>query len=159
MDDIAPASLDDVPPGDRALGPTPAVTDGPCALVDDVGRFVDDRDCVVYRTSQDAVAGLRALAEAGTALDQLWLDHDLGGGDTIRPVLALLEELALGGRPLRIGKAFVITSNPTGGHLIGGVLRRLGYHWERLCSLRGILTAYPATQSSVDTVRRQHPDR
>ena len=127
------------------------MTDALCVLVDDVRRFVDDRDCLVYRTSHDAVAGLRALAEAHAAIDQLWLDHDLGGEDIIRPVLALLEELALGGRPLRIGKAFVITSNPTGGHVIGGVLRRLGYHWEQLYSLRGILTAYPARQSSADT--------
>ena len=103
-----------------------------CVLVDDVRRFLDDRDCVVYRTSRDAVCGLTALAEADTVIDQLWLDHDLGADDTIRPALALLEELAYQGRPLRVGKAFVITSNPTGGHVIGGLLRRLGYHCDPL---------------------------
>jgi hypothetical protein len=50
-------------------------------LVDDVRRFVDERPCVVYRNSADAICGLREMAQAGTVVDELWLDHDLGGRD------------------------------------------------------------------------------
>jgi hypothetical protein len=32
-----------------------------------------------------------------TFVDELWLDHDLGGHDTIRPVTSCLEELAYSG--------------------------------------------------------------
>ena len=111
-------------------------------LVDDVRRFVDDRECIVYRTSADALAGLRALA-ANTVVDELWLDHDLGGNDTVRPVLALLDELDHAGPRLAVTRAYIITSNPSGGNVIRLALTRLGYDFERLYSLRGILTAYP----------------
>lgn len=113
-------------------------------LIDDVRRFVDDRPCVVYRNSADAICGLREMAQAGTVVNELWLDHDLGGQDTIRPVLSLLDELDHFGHRLNVGKAIIITSNPAGGNVIRLALTRLGYEFERLYTLRGVLTAHRA---------------
>ena len=112
-------------------------------LIDDVRRFIDDRPCTVYRNSADAVIGLVQVAEAGTVVDELWLDHDLGGDDTIRPVLRFLEELDHDGQRLPVGRAYIISSNPAGGHVIRLALRRLGYDFERLFTLRGVMTARP----------------
>lgn len=115
-------------------------------LVDDVRWFVDDRACVIYRTSADAVAGLRQAAYDGFALDELWLDHDLGGEDTIAPVLRLLDELDATGRRLAVGRCLIITSSAAGAHLIRRTLDRLGYPYERLYSLRGVLSRYHPSQ-------------
>lgn len=83
---------------------TPAVV-----LIDDVRHFVDGRPCLRLRTTAEAVQALQGFAEQGTAIDELWLDFDMGAGTTIRPVLSLLEDLAAEGRPLAVHKA---TSSP-----------------------------------------------
>jgi hypothetical protein len=110
-------------------------------LVDDVRRFDDDRPCITYRNIADALIGLREMAQAGTVVDELWLDHDLGGADTIRPVLSLLGELDHFGHRLNVGKAFIITSNPSGANGMRLALTQLCYDFERLYTLRGVLTA------------------
>lgn len=84
-------------------------------------------------------------------VDELWLDHDLGGDDTIRPVLRLLEELAAKGRPVQVTKTFIITSKSSGGHAIRQVLVRLGLAYDRLYSLRGVLTARAWTPAAEAT--------
>jgi hypothetical protein len=117
-------------------------------LVDDVRRFVDDRPCVTYRTSSDALVGLREMANAGTVVDELWLDHDLGGADTIRPILTLLDELDHYGPRLIVGRTYIITSNPSGANGMRLALTRLGYNFERLYTLRGLLTAQPQQGAS-----------
>jgi len=119
-------------------------------LVDDVRSFLDAQPCVVHRNSADAVIGLRGLAGAG---DELWLDHDLGGEDTVRPVLALLDELDHAGRRLAVTRAVIITSNPVGGNVTRLALTRLGYDHERLYSLRGVLTANGTTRSTSPSAR------
>ncbi|GLY26513.1 hypothetical protein Misp04_62440 [Micromonospora sp. NBRC 101691] len=54
-------------------------------LVDDLRSFVDGRAAQVARTS---AAGVEVLERhRGRRLDELWLDHDLGGDDTIWPVV------------------------------------------------------------------------
>jgi hypothetical protein len=60
-------------------------------------------------------------------IDELWLDHDLGGDDTIMPVVALLEEAAFDGRPFQIGMIFVHSANPSGAETIVRVLKRWDY--------------------------------
>ena len=64
-------------------------------LIDDLRDFRDGREAIVLRTSTD---GLSYLNGFQGHLDELWLDHDLGGDDTIRPVTLHLEELAFHGR-------------------------------------------------------------
>lgn len=66
-------------------------------LIDDVRPFRDDRPYCVARSSATGVALLSELRE--TLLDDLWLDHDRGGNDTIWPVIRLLEEAQLAREP------------------------------------------------------------
>ncbi|MDM4721544.1 hypothetical protein QTQ03_18825 [Micromonospora sp. WMMA1363] len=61
------------------------------------------------------------------ALDELWLDHDLGGDDTIWPVVEILEQAAFEKRPFDIGVVNVHSSNPGGAAKIAQVLRHWGY--------------------------------
>lgn len=95
-------------------------------LVDDVRSFVDGRKAEVARTS---AAGVLLLDQyRGRRLDELWLDHDLGGDDTIWPVVELLERAAFEGRPLDVGVVYVHSANPVGVTQIVQVLRNWGYH-------------------------------
>ena len=57
----------------------------------DPGRLhIDAHDLLVHaRTSRE---GLRRLRER--AWDELWLDHDLAGTDTVRPVVVELQALS-----------------------------------------------------------------
>lgn len=56
------------------------------------------------RTSQEAIT----LLTEDHSWDELWLDHDLGGRDTIDPVVDHLIE----NPPLRIGEIYVHSMNP-----------------------------------------------
>ncbi|MEU8022620.1 cyclic-phosphate processing receiver domain-containing protein [Micromonospora haikouensis] len=95
-------------------------------LIDDLRSFVDGRKAEVARTS---AAGVQLLDQyRGRRLDELWLDHDLGGDDTIWPVVELLERAAFEGRPLDIGVVHVHSANPVGVTKIAQVLRHWGYH-------------------------------
>jgi len=47
-------------------------------------------------------------------IDELWLDHDLGGDDTIRPFVLMIEEMFHEGHLPPIGKIMIHTSNPAG---------------------------------------------
>ena len=100
-------------------------------LIDDRRRFDDDRACVIYRGSAAAVAGLRAMAEAGVRVDELWLDYDLGGGDTIAPVLAMLADLADAHRRLEIRATTVLAASASGAQEIVSAMTRLGYPHPR----------------------------
>jgi len=94
-------------------------------LVDDVRDFRDGRPARVARSSQDA---LRLLKELGdTRIDHLWLDHDLVGDDTIRPVVEHLVQRVRAGSPLDVGQIHIHSSNVGGGHWMGAQLREAGY--------------------------------
>ncbi|MEH0825189.1 MULTISPECIES: cyclic-phosphate processing receiver domain-containing protein [unclassified Micromonospora] len=95
-------------------------------LVDDLRSFVDGRVAQVARTS---AAGIEALERhRGQWLDELWLDHDLGGDDTIWPVVEVLEQAAFEEHPFDIGVVYVHSANPAGAAKIAQVLRRWGYN-------------------------------
>ncbi|QKW15091.1 cyclic-phosphate processing receiver domain-containing protein [Verrucosispora sp. NA02020] len=94
-------------------------------LVDDLRSFVDGRDAEVARTS---AAGVELLGRYRDGrVDELWLDHDLGGDDTIWPVVEILERAAFEKRPLDIGVVYVHSANPAGVAKMAQVLRRWGY--------------------------------
>ena len=83
----------------------------------------------IARTSQE---GVRLLEEhRGRRIDELWLDHDLGGGDSIMPVVALLEQAAFEGRPFTIGMIYVHSANPSGAETMVRVLKRWNYQVRR----------------------------
>jgi hypothetical protein len=113
---------------------------GLIVLIDDVRYFADDRPCLTFRSSGEAVTGLSDLAEGGVEITEMWLDYDLGGGDDVQPVPHLLDLLDQSGRRLKINKTYVITSSSMGAHQIRRTLDRLGYRQKRLYSLRGKLT-------------------
>jgi hypothetical protein len=101
-------------------GPSPVIV-----LVDDLRSFVDGRPAEVARTS---VAGVELLARLhGHRLDELWLDHDLGGDDTIWPVVEVLERAAFEDRPFDIGAVVIHSANPSGAAKMAQALRRWNY--------------------------------
>ncbi|MFI1104589.1 cyclic-phosphate processing receiver domain-containing protein [Streptomyces melanogenes] len=63
------------------------------------------------RIARSSGEGVKLLQEHRDSLiDELWLDHDLGGDDSILPVMTLLEEAAFNGRPFRIGTGSEVRS-------------------------------------------------
>ena len=83
----------------------------PRVVVDDLRDHPDG--AMYFRTSASAITWLQD--NPTVVIDELWLDHDLGGlDDTIRPVVLYLEELCFNGTPIEIGCIYVHTANPTG---------------------------------------------
>lgn len=95
-------------------------------VVDDERTF--PFDATYIRNSATAKSWL--LAETGH-VDELWLDHDLGGSDTTIPVVNLLCDMAFHDTPLDVGVILVHTQNPVGGDTIVRVLSRYGYNVKR----------------------------
>jgi hypothetical protein len=94
-------------------------------LVDDLRSFVDGRPASAARTS---AAGVELLSRHhADRIGELWLDHDLGGDDTIWPVVEVLERAAFDGRPFDIGVIYVHSANPAGAEKIAQALRRWKY--------------------------------
>ncbi|MBC9715665.1 hypothetical protein H9Y04_24270 [Streptomyces sp. TRM66268-LWL] len=81
------------------------------------------------RTSREGVELL--LEHRDSYVDELWLDHDLGGEDSIMPVVTLLEEAASQGRPFRIGTVYVHSANPIGAETMVRSLSRWNYRVRR----------------------------
>jgi hypothetical protein len=94
-------------------------------LVDDLRSFVDRRPAEVARTSS---AGVELLhRQRNHRLDELWLDHDLGGDDTIWPVVEVLERAAFERRPFDVGVVIIHSANPAGATKMAQALRRWNY--------------------------------
>ena len=102
-------------------------------LVDDTRGFRDERPTLVARSSQEALSLLEGLGSR--RIDHLWLDHDLGGADTIRPVVDLMVRLASTGAPLNVGQVHIHTANIGAGHQMWLDLRAAGYAVVRSYSL------------------------
>ena len=98
-------------------------------LVDDTRDFKDGRPALTARTSEEALALLRGLVD--TPIDDLWLDYDLGLGDTAQPVVDHLVELAAAGSPQSIVTIRVHSSNIHHGHRICAELVAAGYTARR----------------------------
>lgn len=111
-------------------------------VIDDVRvpneKLVGDNEVIVVRSSREAIDLInneydyrnysRAIVSEG--FDQVWFDHDLGGGDSIRPVVSLLEEYVYNGGlkcAVRIGKCFIHSSNPIGVKWVLRGLQNAGY--------------------------------
>lgn len=94
-------------------------------LIDDLRSFVDGRAAEVARTSAEGVALLARHRDQ--RIDELWLDHDLGGDDMIWPVVEALELAAFEERPFDIGVILIHSANPSGAAKMSQALRRWGY--------------------------------
>jgi hypothetical protein len=94
-------------------------------LIDDLRSFVDGRHAEIARTSAAGVVLLNR--HRGLRLDELWLDHDLGGDDTIWPVVEILERAAFDEDPFDIGVIYVHSANPAGAAKMAQALGHWGY--------------------------------
>ncbi|AWW43016.1 cyclic-phosphate processing receiver domain-containing protein [Streptomyces cadmiisoli] len=102
--------------------PTPIIL-----AVDDLRAL--PRATRLARTSRE---GVQLLEEhRGMFIDELWLDHDLGGDDSIMPVVTLLEEAAFHGYPFQIGIVYVHSANPIGAETVVRSLSHWKYHVRR----------------------------
>ena len=84
-------------------------------VIDDVKTFPfpNDPDDVVYaRTLSDGTVWLTEAEAAGVRISELWLDHDLGGDDTIRPICLMLAERAFNGNPYPVSRIVICSLNP-----------------------------------------------
>lgn len=87
-------------------------------VIDDVRIMTFD--CTYARTSKEAISVL----ESDWTWDEVWFDHDLGGDDTVIPVVSWLEEVIYYGHKPAFGKVVIHTSNPPGRALLDAVLSR-----------------------------------
>ncbi|MFE6961662.1 cyclic-phosphate processing receiver domain-containing protein [Streptomyces sp. NPDC057696] len=91
---------------------------------------IDDLRLLPWTTqiARSSGEGIKLLQEHRDGfIDELWLDHDLGGDDSILPVVTLMEEAAFNERPFRIGTVFVHSANPIGSETVVRSLTRWGY--------------------------------
>jgi hypothetical protein len=96
-------------------------------LIDDLRDFLvldTDAEITIARNSQQA---LDILAQQND-WDELWLDHDLGGDDTIMVVVDYLSEKAFLDEPVNVDMVFIHTSNPVGRKQMKLTLDRYGYN-------------------------------
>lgn len=108
-------------------------------LVDDLRSFADGRDATVCRTpgaALDVLEGYRGTITCfgdDVEIDELWLDHDMGPGVTIEPVMDWLvkQQFASDLRTDWIKKIWVHTSNPPAGDRMVAALKDAGYNVER----------------------------
>jgi hypothetical protein len=101
-------------------------------VVDDLRTFAKLPKGTIYaRTVRDALGVLWSLGR----IDELWLDHDLGEKEGIRPFVLQIEERAFSGDGFNVGSIVVHTSNPAGGKWILDGLSRY-YPVRRVDPLR-----------------------
>lgn len=80
-------------------------------VVDDL-RYFPELEATYLRSLSEALAWWETYRVAPEPVE-LWLDHDLGGFDTIRPLVVAIEEhlMTVGGLPLSVR---IVTDNPVG---------------------------------------------
>lgn len=109
-------------------------------LVDDDRVFIEPRDYIVARTSQAALDTLHVLRSNGQVVDELWLDHDLGNGDDVLPVLTMLSELAARNEPYPVRQIYVHSMNRSGADTLMRSLRTYGYPVQRAIVSKHLIT-------------------
>ena len=72
-----------------------------------------------------------SLLEEHEVIDQLWLDHDLGGDETIRPLVLQLAENAFNGNIKSIGCIIICSLNVVGANWIASTLMK--YYQIKWC--------------------------
>lgn len=113
-------------------------------VIDDERTFKHDGEVTYLRSS---AAALDWFARWYTAvwfspedqlIDELWLDHDLGGDDTIVSVGKFLKALSLK-HTLPIRRIYVHSQNPVGGSDVVDIVRSVGLHPARRVPLPTLL--------------------
>lgn len=103
-------------------------------VIDDVRLYRPGRDEYVYiaRTVEDGERMLWCAAP----WDLVFLDHDMGGGATTRPIVDGLTEAEFNGELLpEVGQYYVHSINPVGATYLMRALQALGLNPYRLLGL------------------------
>ena len=116
-----------------------ADTDRSIVFVDDLRTLRISPPGIKYIRSTDAallyLLDLWMMQEWGYAdeIDELWLDHDMGGMNTTVPIAKFLEftKVVTNNEPLRVKKICVHTDNETGARRLIHILERVGFNVER----------------------------
>lgn len=106
-------------------------------VIDDVRKFkhLRDQDELKVRYCLSSSSGILVLTDrlADTiwrfkpTLKELWLDHDLGGDDTIMPVIEYLCMIDPDLKSFVAEKIFIHSANPAGADRMYDYLNRYGY--------------------------------
>lgn len=93
-------------------------------LIDDVRNLppVEVSEDLVYRNAQSAMLSLVSIwcdqqkystvIAANAKIDELYLDHDLGPGEDVRPIVYWLEVLGTINKRLMVDRIYVVSANP-----------------------------------------------
>jgi hypothetical protein len=105
-------------------------------VIDDVKTFpFPEGTKVNYATTLEVGTFLLDLWEKknpNEPLQELWLDHDLGGEDTIRPICLMLAERAFNGNPYPVDRIVICSLNPVGVDWIRSTLEP--YYTIEICN-------------------------
>lgn len=115
-------------------------------VIDDVKSFPFEdvgKEVLYARTLAE---GFHLLDEYDQ-LDELWLDHDLGGEDTIRPLVLQLAESAFNGTPKKIDLVVICSLNAPGADWIASTLERW-YPVTRCIDPNGVLARFGVAEAS-----------
>lgn len=98
-------------------------------IVVDDERVFDPTVCAPHRvdaehyiTSTDAFRRILKAVEDNEVIDELWLDHDLGGEDTTRDLVMMMCEDASEFTAWPVRKVYVHSANPIGREWLWGTL-------------------------------------
>lgn len=117
-------------------------------VIDDLRNFSFEADYA--RDSQTGRGMLKIADRIGLHIDELWLDHDLGGSDTIYPVVHWLEEKGFFETPANIGKIYIHTSNPVGRASMKAALER--YYNVEVIDPKPYLIGVDMSRPNPDTI-------
>ncbi len=100
-------------------------------VIDDLRWFKFEAEYA--RTAQEGIDALE-IAYGHGGFSEIWLDHDLGMGSTIMPVVNYLCELSFRGRSYPVQRVVVHTANPSGARAMFQTLERYGYNVARVAA-------------------------
>ena len=83
---------------------------------------------LLCRSSAEGMTTLNNLRAKDRQIWQLWLDHDLGGDDTIMPVVSMLEEYGAWDDHLNVQEIIICSANPVGAQTVLRSLTTYGYN-------------------------------
>jgi hypothetical protein len=92
-------------------------------VVDDLRIFSDKIGDNIVHHSLSSADAIKFLEENFPMVSEVWLDYDLGGEDTVVPVINWLEEKAHTGKANHICCIRILTSNPVGAQKIAALGR------------------------------------
>ena len=96
-------------------------------VIDDRRKFSFEH--TLAKNSRDGIGKLRDFYLHNTPIDELWLDHDLGGVDTGMKVCDWLElQSVVNTQHMEIGRVYLVSANPVGCVNMLRVLKKIGYN-------------------------------